>query len=81
MIRRAFDERRVLFDGRDNDVLQLVLPLNEFRSFVDDRQRNHFPLAIVKPRQLVDFGFQYVANHGEPAIRVAVEGAVTKRQF
>src|ERR1700688_4081426 len=37
MIRRAFDERRVLFDGRDDDVLQLVLSLNEFRSFVDDR--------------------------------------------
>src|SRR5580704_4774128 len=37
MIRRAFDERCVLFDGRDDNILQLVLPLNEFRSFVDDR--------------------------------------------
>src|SRR5208282_6854149 len=37
MIRRAFDERGVLFDGRDDNVLQLVLSLNEFRSFVDDR--------------------------------------------
>src|ERR1700737_2613623 len=37
MIRRAFDERCVLFNGRDDNVLQLVLSLNEFRSFVDDR--------------------------------------------
>src|SRR5882762_7083916 len=37
MIRRAFDERRVLLDRRDDNVFQLVLPLNEFRSFVDDR--------------------------------------------
>src|SRR6185437_13374811 len=37
MIWRAFDERCVLFDGRDDNILQLVLSLNEFRSFVDDR--------------------------------------------
>src|SRR6202163_2898617 len=37
MIRRAFDERCVLFNGRDDNILQLVLSLNEFRSFVDDR--------------------------------------------
>src|SRR6266404_8480779 len=37
MIRRAFDECRVLFDGRDDNILQLVFPLNEFRSLVDDR--------------------------------------------
>src|SRR5579862_4895698 len=37
MIRRAFNESCVLFDGRHDNVLQLVLPLNKFRSFVDDR--------------------------------------------
>src|SRR6202167_4095610 len=48
MIRRAFDKGCVLFDGRDDNILQLVLPLNEFRSFVDDRH-------ILPPLQLFAF--------------------------
>src|ERR1700692_1896238 len=48
MIRSAFDKGCVLFNGRDDNVLQLVLSLNEFRSFVDDRH-------ILPPLQLFAF--------------------------
>src|ERR1700674_979462 len=48
MIRSAFDKGCVLFDGRDDNILQLVLSLNEFRSFVDDRH-------ILPPLQLFAF--------------------------
>jgi len=49
MIRRAGNERCVLFDRHGDGLLQLVLAFHHFRRFVDDRHEfsylSSFPLA------------------------------------
>src|SRR6266851_8052838 len=51
------------------------------RAFLDNRTRNQFAVAIVKPRQLINLSFQNVADYRESTVRVAIERAVTQRQL
>ncbi len=43
--------------------------------------RNNFVVAVQIIRERVDFGFQNVADHREPAIRVAIKRAIAEREF
>jgi hypothetical protein len=55
----------------------------EFRgwSLVDDRLWNDLAIPVEVICERIDFRLQHVANHREPAVRVAVERAVAEREF
>src|ERR1043165_1380967 len=84
--------RRLLLEVQTQHAIELVvwrqrlivkLSRRQFRrrTFVDDRMWNQLLVPVQVIRERITFGFQNVANHREPAVRIAVQSAIAEREF